>query len=122
MKAKVFTEKQIERLPEEGYWLQFSSGSSRPTAICNMNGRIKYIHSLWGEEWCTLLWSCCFTKKQIERKEWGETYEHFKTHADLVKAHPELDSYFHVKAPNDTSEQETYIQQALSNHPKQTIT
>jgi hypothetical protein len=101
MKKKEFTPNQLARLPEEGYWLQYPGIGKRPTAVCNMNGQLKYIHNEWGKEWCTLMWTCCFTKNQIAEKEWGETYEHYKTHEDLVLAHPELDNWFHIKAPND---------------------
>lgn len=102
MRKKEFTPNQIARLPEEGYWLQYGGSTGRPSAVCIKNGSIKYIHNEWGKEWCTLMWTCCFTKNQIANPEFPQIrYEHFKTHEELVLAHPELDKWFHIKAPND---------------------
>jgi hypothetical protein len=101
-KTKTFTQKQIDRLPDEGYWLQYPSAGKRPSAVCIMNGQLKYIHNEWGKDWCTLMWTCCYTKKEIANPEFPSTiYEHYKTHLDMITAHPELDNAFQNKAPND---------------------
>ena len=101
-KTKTFTANQIYRLPDEGYWLEYYKNYKNPTGVCVMNGEVKYIHWEGSLLWSTLLWSCCFTKKQIANP--GEhvlKYEHFKTHKDMIDAHPELDNAFQSKASND---------------------
>lgn len=117
---KEFTQKQIDRLPNEGYWLSYFKSNNpsimknlgeRPSAYCIKNGMIKYIHSMWGNEWCTLLWTCMNTKRQILKDNEskmlsgdsyeGSYHEHYDTHDEMIKAHPELDSAFQKKAPND---------------------
>lgn len=106
-KIKVWTPKQIERLPEEGYWMEWYPGVVRPTVICNRNGAIKYIQYAFNNqypaqtEWFTLLWSCCFTKNQIAKPKDGETYQHFLTIQDMKAAYPNLPLIYHTPAPND---------------------
>lgn len=113
-KAKgTFTERQLNRLPEQGYLLEYFDTANdnpmfkNPTAICVMNGKCKYISYVGGTEWNTLLWSCCPTKNQIEKSKKnsvtrsGYRYEWFATHAEMSAAHPELSPIYHTKAPND---------------------
>lgn len=101
-KTKTFTPNQISRLPDVGYWLEYYISDPRPTAYCIMNGQVKYIHYSWGTQWGTLMWTCCVTKKQIANPEsYILRFEYFKTHNDMITAHPELDAAYQTKSPND---------------------
>jgi hypothetical protein len=97
--AKVFTEKQLARLPAMGYWVCTHQGGAQ-SLYCVMNGKVKYIHESWGTEWNTLLWSCCPTAKMIAAGAEG-TYEHFVNHASLLARYPKIKDGAKVKAPND---------------------
>ena len=101
-KTKTFTPNQIKQLPDEGYWLEYNTLVPRPAAYCIMNGQVKYIHSLHGYKWSKLLWSCCLTRNQIANPQSHVVrHEHFKTHEDMIAAHPELDAAYKTKSPND---------------------
>jgi len=101
-KTGVFTKKQLERLPEEGYWLEYYNHMNNPTGYCIMNGHIKYIQYDWGTDWTTLTWTCCITKNQIANPgQFVSGYYHFKTHQAMIDAFPTLPAGFHKKAPND---------------------
>ncbi len=94
---KVFSEKQLLRLPAAGYWV----GSSGPSATiyCVMNGAVKYCGGSPEARWSTLMWSCCPTAKQIAASAYGVTYEHFADHGAMLAAHPTIAPL--AKAPND---------------------
>jgi len=95
---KVFSEKQLQRLPAAGYWIATEGGYT--TYYCVMNGAVKYIHSCHDGDWNTLLWSCCPTAKQIAASPSG-TYEHFVDHASMLAGRPDVKRGARVKAPND---------------------
>lgn len=105
-KTKSFTPKQLARLPDAGYVLAFFLLPPLAKSVAGyaiMNGTCKYIHQDWGLKtgWCTLLWSCCPTRRQLAKPEAHVRYEHFTTHAAMIAAYPGLAPVFHVKAPND---------------------
>ena len=94
---KTFTAAQIKRLPKEGYLIEVFNGPQyvSKTAYCIKNGKIKYarLDIIKGEKflehsWETLLWTCCPTKGQIKNPVTHTTYEHFKTHEELIVKHP----------------------------------
>ena len=105
MKQKTFTPKQLASLPKEGYWLEFYQSGGRPTAVCVKNGYVKYIHNSWGKEWCTLMWTCCFTQKDIEKAAVDlnsfSSYKHYNTIEELRNDNPTLPEFYFDKAPND---------------------
>ena len=116
-KTGTFTEKQLARLPEAGYWvMRFEPQDSNYRSYviyCIMNGEVKYIRrdSSNGtmnlrnpNEWSTLLWSCMPTKNMIERDngDGTHTYIHFKTIEEAAESFGDkLPNGFDKKAPND---------------------
>lgn len=108
LKIKDWTPKQIERLPEPGYWFSFFDGSEFKliTVYSVLNGYVKYIRSDWKDiSWSTLLWSCCPTKNQIKLENENENspckYTRYDTFEKLIEAHPEIFNMIKEKAPND---------------------
>jgi hypothetical protein len=97
--AKVFTDKQLARLPALGYWVCTYPGGAQ-AYYCVMNGAVKYIHESWGTEWNTLTWSCCPTAKMVAENRDGQ-YQHFADHASLVAKLPNIKDGARVKSPND---------------------
>ncbi|HMO22628.1 MAG TPA: hypothetical protein PKC98_16845, partial [Candidatus Melainabacteria bacterium] len=96
-KSGEFTEKQLARLPEHGYWVELYN--NQPTSfICVKNGAVKYTRP-GNNAWYTLLWSCCPTAKQIAGS--PDQYRFFKDHAALAVAYPDLEGAFKEPAPND---------------------
>jgi len=98
-KTKTFTDKQLARLPDMGYWLSTFNGQLY-TAVCIMNGKCKYTRAPHGS-WSTLLWSCAPTRKAVAENRYGETWEHFPDHASLMAKYPNIGFGADVKAPND---------------------
>lgn len=92
-----FSEKQLARLPEHGYWAEIYN--NQPTSfICVKNGAVKYTRP-GHEGWHTLLWSCCPTAKQIAGS--PDDFRFFKDHGALIAAYPDLEGGFKEPAPND---------------------
>lgn len=98
-KVKTFTEKQLARLPDMGYWLATMNGQLYE-AVCIMNGKCKYTRAPHGE-WSTLLWSCAPTSKAVSENRYGVTWEHFADHASMIAKYPDIGFGANVKAPND---------------------
>jgi hypothetical protein len=96
---KAFSEKQLQRLPAAGYWVETLGNLT--TVYCVLNGAVKYVHANAGSQWGTLLWSCCPTAKQIAERQHGMTYEHFADHASLLARYPNISEGARIKAPND---------------------
>lgn len=116
LKPKSWTDKQISRLPKEGYWLSIYEAPIKndgtyisTTLYCIMNGYIKYIREdvMCGQsegyhpEWVTLLWTCMPTERMINNPEEYTTYYHYETIEEVIKYNPTLSKKFHTKAPND---------------------
>lgn len=98
-KTKTFTEKQLARLPDMGYWLGSMNGKYYEV-LCIKNGACQYTRAPNGQ-WSTLLWSCCPTRKQVSGNMYGVTWEHFLDHASMMARHPDIGFDANVKAPND---------------------
>lgn len=93
-----FTEFQLNRLPEHGYWVELYDGE--PTSfICVKNGKVKYVKSPRADQWNSLLWNCCPTAKQIKAK--PEDFRFFATHEELLAAFPNAEGPVREPAPND---------------------
>ena len=111
LKPKGWTPKQLERLPDAGYWLE-SYDFGKPylgetvhyTGYCIMNGRIKYVRSDAGSNssWSTLLWSCMPTRRQIETgQDPRAKFYHFATLEEMLAAYPNLPQNFYARPEND---------------------
>jgi hypothetical protein len=100
-KVKVFTDRQLTRLPDMGYWATVDHGDAH--VICVMNGRVKYVRYSRNNDndWSTLLWSCCPTRKAIAEERDGMKWQHFPDHASMLAARPDILPGARVKAPND---------------------
>lgn len=92
-----FTEKQLARLPEHGYWVELYNNQPN-SFICVKNGAVKYTRP-GNNAWYTLLWSCCPTAKQIAGS--PDQYRFFEDHAALAVAYTDLEGAFKEPAPND---------------------
>jgi hypothetical protein len=111
LKPKEWTEKQLARLPQPGYWLyEFQYSSGVPTladksysAYCVKNGYIRYIRDDIGtpSSWHTLLWSCMHTRNQIAKPQPEETFHYFATIEQMQEAFPGLHPAFFKKPEND---------------------
>jgi hypothetical protein len=108
LKPKEWTEKQLARLPQPGYWLyEFKRVHPRGTyheftAYCVKNGYIRYIRTdNPNPTWWTLLWSCMHTQKQIASPRPEETFHFFNTLEEMQQAFPHLHPNFFVKPEND---------------------
>ena len=109
LKPKEWTPKQLERLPQEGYWLNvfdLGRGQTWYTGYCIKNGYIKYIrtdHLAAGHGWGTLLWTCMTTRKQMGTlpEERIGVYHHFETIEQMQEAFPNLPEEFYEKPIND---------------------
>lgn len=108
-KIKVFSQKQIERLPDFGYWVEMSKVNGvlddDVSVICIMNGSCKYIRTLYNtNSWNTLLWTCVPTRNMVKGEKTGlfETFfEYYKTYDEMINKHPEFTKWIFSKAPND---------------------
>ena len=94
---KVFSEKQLQRLPAAGYLVEQLGDYA--TFYCVKNGAVKYFRGKPDGEWATLMWSCCPTQKRIAKPERGITYKHYADYETMLAAHPSIAPL--VKAPND---------------------
>ncbi len=103
LKKREWTEKQKQRLPKDGYWLEFYNGNFYKGIICYciMNGYIKYVRSEYPTPWGTLVWTCCPTQHMITNSGEAYKYEHYSTHEEMTSAHPELTENFKEKPIND---------------------
>lgn len=117
-KNKQFSEFQLKRLAELGYWVEYWPAQQKfPTVICIKNGMCKYIRSDRGEpaEWSTLLWSCAPTKKAVLKEDdYANRYPTIKEEYSWTyfATFEELETYiktnfadapagYHKRAPND---------------------
>lgn len=109
LKPKEWTPKQLERLPQEGYWLNvfdIGRGITWYTGYCIKNGYIRYIrtdHLAAGYGWGTLLWTCMTTRSQmatLPKDRIGEYY-HFDTIEEMEAKFPHLPKEYFIKPDND---------------------
>jgi hypothetical protein len=105
-----WTPKQLERLPDAGYWLEtyefdkpYLGEKIHYTGYCIMNGRIQYVRSdEHGTGWHTLLWSCMPTRRQIETgRDPRAKFYHFATLEEMLAEYPDLPARFHERPDND---------------------
>lgn len=109
LKEKSWTPKQLERLPDTGYWLgtydfgkPYLGEMVHYTGYCIMNGYIRYVRTDSNYDWSTLLWSCMPTRRQIETGEDPRAkFYHFATLEEMLSAYPDLPAKFHEKPDND---------------------
>lgn len=107
MKAKTWTQRQIDRLEIPGYWVnEYPMPYPSISVECIMNGYVKYIRNDWSNsgfvpEWHTLLWSCAVTKKTSQSTEWGQTWTHYNTYQDMINNCPQVKTFVSGPAPND---------------------
>jgi len=109
---KTWTPKQATRLANPGYYFTYyGMPVTTPTSAdviyigtgkCQYNRH--YPTDVWG--WCTLLWSCAPTRKQVAGEDLtgkGYHYAYFKEFADLFAAWPTIAPTFPpiTKAPAD---------------------
>lgn len=96
---KTFSEKQLARLPEHGYWVESFDGKPQ-SFICVKNGQVKYTRP-GSDGWYTLMWTCCPTAKQIASDKNNKDYEFFADHASLLARYGEDVLAVRDPAPND---------------------
>jgi hypothetical protein len=106
-KTKAWTEFQLKRLPDSGYWIEefFCNDTTIwHTGYCQMNGRIKYIRDdLGNPNWYTLQWNCMPTRNQIIEAHKGsqKRFHHFNTIQEMQDKFPNLHPNFYIKPEND---------------------
>lgn len=96
-KLKAFSEKQLARLPQLGYWVELYNGQPYDF-ICVKNGAVKYTRSGY-EQWTTLLWSCCPTAKQVAAE--PDKFLYFADHKSMLARFPDAEGGVRMPAPND---------------------
>ena len=80
-----------ERLANTGYYVgdtdcgKPEKGEIHGVQYVNKEiGKAVYCHSLWGKEqkkWCTLIWTCAVTQKQVDTT---DAFEYYATHEELL--------------------------------------
>lgn len=94
MKQKYFTKKQLEILPDMGYYVENAGKytNSNSVFICINNGMVKYYRTelVIPPSWETLNWNCGPTKKCVGN------YTFYKTYEEFSKIYPQI-----PKSPND---------------------
>lgn len=94
MKQKYFTKKQLEILPDMGYYAENVGEYTNPDSVfvCINNGMVKYYRTdlVIPPSWETLNWNCGPTKKCVGN------YTFYKTYEEISKVYPQI-----PKAPND---------------------
>ena len=92
---KQFTQKQIDRLADFGYWLETYQGQF-VGVTCIKNGSVKF--STGGDDWTTRVWSLAPTRKQTKLQT-PYQYKFYKTIEDLQIDYPQF-----TKSPSDVPE------------------
>jgi hypothetical protein len=108
----MFTALQKTRLPDPGYYIEYYGTNiqypfEQPETYSIVHigvDRCTYIHWSWGEEWCTLTWTCAPTRKKVSKiihsNLKSERYIYFPTHEELL-AFKNLKPGALVKASSD---------------------
>jgi hypothetical protein len=100
MIKKQFSNYQLSRLADLGYWVHTIGNYVDVTCISSVS--VKLCRSMSPTaDWHTLMWACAPTKKASQEE---PGYQHYPSHADMITAHPEFTHKIPAActpAPND---------------------